>query len=167
MNAALQGQLLPGQQLERQPCIPTQTTNHTVGDETATVTVTIALTCSAIAYNSQELTTQAEQLLNSQASESLGTGYTRYGDVKVSVTKAITTAKKTVVLTFTALSTWIYQINENALKALLSGKTRIQALQLLTHIQGIKRVNISGIGNTDLIPTDPGHVKFLLIYAAF
>ncbi|MGH2495792.1 MAG: hypothetical protein ACRDIV_13925 [Ktedonobacteraceae bacterium] len=167
MSAALHGQLTSTEQMQQEPCNPQITANHQAGDETSQVTVTVAEKCTALVYDSQELTTRAMQLLSNQARATLGTGYALKDIPTVTVTKATTTNTKTVVLHFTCSASWIYQINEPAIKALLTGKTKVEALRLLHMIPGIKRASINGIGNTDLIPTDAMHIKFLLIYAPF
>ena len=44
------------------------------GDEATQVQVTVSETCSAVAYNSQELTATATELLTTQALKKLGSG---------------------------------------------------------------------------------------------
>jgi hypothetical protein len=51
--------LRPGEQAQPTNCHTTTTANHTVGDEAQTVTLNDSETCSALAYNSQHLTSQA------------------------------------------------------------------------------------------------------------
>lgn len=166
MTAALQQQLTPTEQMQKQPCSPTATADHKVGDEAAAVTITVALTCSAIAYDSQQLHALAMRLLNVRVKANLGAGYTLYGSPTVTVMK-VDTQNKSVLLTFTCQANWIYQINEATIQALVSGKPRLEALQLLKKIPGIRRVSISGVAYNDTLPTDAGHIKFLLIYATF
>ena len=67
IHGALQGQLTPNEQLHLLPCTPTVTSDHQPGDEATIVKVTVSATCSAIAYNSQELQTKATAYLATQA----------------------------------------------------------------------------------------------------
>jgi hypothetical protein len=52
---AFQGQLKPNEQLYILPCSPTVTADHQAGQEATLVKVTVSQSCSAVAYNSQEL----------------------------------------------------------------------------------------------------------------
>src|SRR6266487_5709263 len=67
MSGALQGQVQPPEQLFILPCTPTQTTDHSIGAEAIQVKITVSETCSAVAYNSQELETKATDILTRQA----------------------------------------------------------------------------------------------------
>jgi len=165
MNAALQGQLPPAQQLQIMPCIPTTTADHRAGDEATQVQVTVSETCTAIAYNTQELTSQATQQLTVQAAKNAGKGYRLSGNVQVTITKA-TTQHRTVVLSFTCQGTWVYQINESQIKALVSGKPRLDALHLLALLSGVRHVTIGGITDNTLLPEDTTHIHLLIIYTA-
>ncbi len=166
MTAALKGQLMPGQALQPTPCTPTMTTDHHAGDAAATVQVAVAESCTAIAYDTMALQTQAMQLLTVQAAKTLGTGYTRYGNITATVTKAIM-QQHSVLLSFTCQGIWVYQINEAQLQALVSGKPRLEALQLLAQLPGIQRASISGIADNQPLPDDVTHIHLLIVLTCF
>jgi hypothetical protein len=162
MSAALQGQLLPGQALQRTPCAPAVTANHAVGDEAATVEVTVAEACTAIVYDPGALTTQATRLLSTQAARAFGTAYTRAGPISISVTQAIT-QHHTIVLFYTGRAAWVYQVNAARLQALIGGQPRLAALHLLAHLPGIAQVSISGLADDQVLPADPAHLHVLVV----
>lgn len=166
MTAALVGQLLPGQALTPTTCPPTVAADHAVGDEATAVQVTVSETCTAIAYDTTALHATAMQLLTAQAAKTLGTGYIGYGNITVTVTQAATQPHG-VFLSFTGQGTWVYQVNQAHIQALVSGKPRLEALQLLAHLPGIQQVSISGIPDNQFLPDDVTHIHLLIVVAAF
>ena len=172
MTAALQGQLLPGQALHTLPCPPTTTADHAPGEEATSVTVTVSETCTAVAYDTQQLQTRATQLLATQATKALGTGYLLSGNVRVSVTKATTTppATSSVVLAFTCVGTYAYTLSEQAqqrLKTLIAGQPRLTALHLLQQQTGIHTASINGIPDNQPLPDDLTHLHLLILLPLF
>jgi len=170
MTAALQGQLMPGESIQPTPCTPTVAANHQIGDEAETLEVTVSKTCNAIAYDTKELDTQATHLLTTQATKQLGQGYTVYGNVQVTVTKATTTNKTVVLLSFTTQATYLYQLNANAqqrIVTLIAGKPRETALDQLARLPGIQHASISGISDNQPIPDDLTHIHLLIVFSVF
>jgi hypothetical protein len=166
MTAALQGQLTPTEQLQSMPCFPTITADHGIGDEATQIYVSVSETCTAIAYNTQELAEQATKLLSSQAAKTVGTDYMLYGGVKVSVTQAKTTQPQTIILSFTCQGTYVYQLNgqgQQRIKILIAGKPSTTALRLLSKLPGIHQVSISGIPDNKSLPDDLSHIHLLLL----
>ncbi len=163
MTAALQQQRTPTEQLQKVPCTPTVTANHAPEEEAQTVTVTVSETCTAIAYDISTLQAKAMQLLTAQVVKTVGKGYMVYGNISVTITKA-TTTQKIVVLSFSTYGTWVYHINGEAIQALVSGKPRRTALQLLTHLRGVKRASISGVDSDQQLPTDLQHIHLLIVF---
>jgi hypothetical protein len=166
MTAALQQQLTPAEQVQHVPCPPTVIADHAIGSEATQLHVTVTETCTAIAYNTKELTTQATRLLATQAVKTVGWGYALYGNINVTVTKA-TTHHQTVVLSFRAQGIYVYQLTENwqhQMKTLIAGKPRTTALRLLATFAGIRQVSINGIPDNKQIP-DPDHIQLLIVLA--
>ena len=165
MQAALQGQVKTGEQLLTLPCSFTTTANHGVGDEALSVTVTVSQTCSAIVYDTAQLTTQAARQLTAQAAKQLGSGYKLYGSVTIKATKTTATNKKNVVvLSFTCRGTWVYQINEFQIAARILGKPRIEALHLVEETPGVQTVSIAGVSDNQPLPSDAAHIHFSIFY---
>ncbi len=165
MRAALNGQVVPGEQMQPQPCHPQTTADHQARAEATSVTVTVSLTCSAIVFNTMQLQTNATHVLTTQAHKQFGAGYMLSGNAQVSVTKA-SIHNKTVILTFTTQGTYIYQLTakmQDSIKALLFGKPRLTALHQLALLPGIRQVSIGGISDNQELPTDPHHIHLLII----
>jgi VCBS repeat-containing protein len=167
MQGALQSQLQPSEQLSILPCSPTITPNHNVGDEAIQVKVTVSETCSAVAYNSQELQSKAIQLLTAQAYNKLGTGYSLFDGVTVKPVHTATT-HNLVFLSIQATGTWIYGLSQAAqerIKYLLAGKNKDQAMKLLAALPGIEKGSISISGFTDgmILPKNSRYIHIILL----
>ena len=171
MTAALQGQLLSGQALHTLPCTPVTTANHMPGEEATSMTVSVSETCTAVAYDTQQLNARATQLLTAQATQRLGSGYLLAGNVRVSVTRATTTLTTSgVVLAFTCVGTYAYTLNEQArqrIKTLIAGQPRLTALRLLLQQTGIQTASINGIPDNQLLPDDQTHLHLLILLPLF
>jgi len=168
VNAALQEQLKQGEQLQRMPCSLAVTPDHQIGQEATTVKVTVAETCSGIAYNDQELTAKVTQLLTAQARKKLGAGYSMLENPQITVTRA--TPAKHVMLSFTSVSTWIYalsSVEQKKIKQFIAWKSTHNALQLLQSLPGIERVSLqfTGFGDDTRIPKARAYIHLLIIYA--
>src|SRR5712692_1357847 len=165
MTAALQSQLTPAEQMQMKPCSPTVTADHRVGEEATQLTVTVSEMCTAIAYNTKELTDRATRLLTAQAVTTVGKGYMLFGEVKVTVTKADTPNKTGVLLSFTTQGSYAYQLTaplQERIKTLIAGKPRLEAIHLLSTLPGVRRVTITGITDNNLLPEDGQHITFLV-----
>lgn len=130
MTTTLQEQVTPEKQLERITCPLTISADHRVGEEASRVQVRVSQTCTAIVYDSRQLTALATGLLRTQAQKTLGQGYTLSGEASITITKAQLIQQR-VVLSFLSQAGFVYQINEARLMHLLAGKPRLVALRLL------------------------------------
>ncbi len=124
-QAALTAQLTNAESLTAPACTPGVNANHHAGEEAGSVTVTVSETCNAVAYNPKALENAAVRILTTQEMKQLGSGYRLYGQVQMSVTKA-TITPKSAVLSFSTRGTWVYQLNETRVKALVMGKPRLR-----------------------------------------
>jgi hypothetical protein len=170
ITGALQGQLKPDEQLLKVPCTPIVTSDHPIGAEATQVNVTVSETCSAIAYNSQELQTKATTFLIIQARHKTGAGYSLFGAVHVSVKQASvsSTPHPLVFLSFSASGTWIYGISkpsQEQITHLIAGKTTQQAQELLSSLPGIEQASIrlSGFGDATRIPKTTGYIHVIVM----
>jgi hypothetical protein len=168
MQNIVSGQLKSGEAITAQHCTPTTTADYQAGQEAKEIKVTVSETCSAIAYNSQELISKVTQLLTAQAQRHLGTGYSMLDAPQVQVTQAAAQNSK-VVLSFEVQSTWVYALTtqeQQHLKKLIAGKTTATALQLLTALPGIERVSLqsSGFGDSSRIPKALSSIHLALFY---
>jgi Baseplate J-like protein len=171
ITAALQGQLVPGEELQIMPCSRATTVDHAPGEEATHLTVSVSETCSAIAYDMQQLHARATQLLTTQAAQALGAGYLLSGNVRVTVNRATATpATSGVVFAFTCQGMFAYTLNGQAqqrIKSLLAGKPRHTALRLLLQQTGIHTASITGIADNLPLPDDLTHIHLLIVLMLF
>jgi hypothetical protein len=167
MQGALQGQVQPPEQLYMLPCAPTVTSDHPIGAEATQVKVTVSQTCSAVAYSREALEQKATDLLTRQAATKIGTGYSLFGEVNVTVTQTTTTHTPPVVfLSFHAQGTWIYGLSYKAqehIKALIAGKTKQQALDILAHLPGIVQATIGDVDGNATLPRNPNLIHLVIL----
>jgi hypothetical protein len=170
ITGALEGQLRPDEQLQLLPCTPTVTSDHQPGEEATQIKVTVSETCSAIAFNSQQLQTKATAYLATQAQQKAGAGYSLFGTPQIHVTQATvsSTPPHLVFLSFTTTGRWIYGISNRAqqqIKYLIAGKTTQEAARLLAALSGVESATIrfSGFGDVTRIPKATGYIHIVLI----
>jgi hypothetical protein len=165
MQGALQGQLRAYEQLQALPCSPTVNADHRQGEEATQVKVTMSETCSAITYNTQELELRATQLLTTQATTQVGTGYSLIGDAHVTVKQA-TEHNKRVVLSFISQGTWVYAVTnteQQRIKSLIIGKAKQEAARLLASLPGIGQASIRW-GDETKLPKNTEYIRVVLMY---
>jgi hypothetical protein len=152
MQGALEGQLRQGETLQTLPCTPTTTADHHIGQEAASVKVTVLETCSAVSYHTDALVSKATDLLSHQATQQPGTGYSLIGTVQVRITQA-TVTHTTAILKFSCQGTWVYALSQEAqqqMKHLIAGKPRREAITLLLAMPGIETATVEGDDQTPL-----------------
>ena len=144
MHAAFQTYLQQSEGVYTFPCAPRVTSDQKPGQEATQVKVTASETCSAVAYNSQELREKGTDLLTHQAVQTLGTGYSLLGDVQVRITQA-EVSRTIPTLTFSCQGTWVYALDTTSqehIKTIIAGKTKQEALQILATLPGIEQASI-------------------------
>ncbi|MGZ3627655.1 MAG: baseplate J/gp47 family protein [Ktedonobacteraceae bacterium] len=172
ITGAFRDQLRPQEQLSILACSPTVASDRQPGDEATQVRVTVSESCSAVAYNSQDLETQATAVLSARAVQKVGTGCSLFGAVHVSVQRASVrpSTPPLASLSFTARGTWVYGISSAAqerIRNLIAGKTLDQAEKLLASLPGVKQtaIRFSGFGDENRLPKQSSliHFAFLVI----
>jgi len=168
VEGAERGQLKSNESLVTPSCTTITNSDHRAGEEAATVKVTVSETCSAVAYNSQQLERSVTQLLTTQATKKLGAGYSILGEPQVHITQASAQNTK-VILSYQSQSTWIYALSsaeQNHIKKLIAGRTKEQAIELLSSLPGIERVALqsSGFGDDTRIPKNLSTIHLLIFY---
>lgn len=164
LQQSLNSDLAPGEQAYQFPCSPRVSTNHSPGDEAASLTVSVFETCSAIAYDPQELAAQAEQAVTKTALLQLGSGYTLLGTPTADI-QAMSKANKTITARIQSQGVMIYRIrNLTSLKMQLAGKNTQQVLSLLRSLPTIENVQITGIDQTSKLPKNSDTIHLMVIY---
>ncbi len=165
MQAALHAQIPNTEDISLLPCAPTVRADHKPSEEAVTVKVTVSGTCSAVAYDPLALKSQAKQLLTQQASKQLSKGYSWLGDIQVTVKQATVTGTHTT-LEFFCQGTWVYALDPTSqehIKMIIAGKTKQEALRLLTALPGIERVSMNWDESTKL-PNNPDNIHIVMMY---
>jgi len=164
MRAALRNQLRSGEVLIAPTCTFQVSSDRQPGAEANQATVTVADTCSSIAYNKDGLHKAVTQLLTIQAIRTFGTGYHLIGEFTVTVHQA-TSRDTTPTLVFSSHSTWVYGVSakmEERIKTRIAGKTKHDALQLLSSLPDIAQVAIVWRDDTKL-PKDAHYIHLVLL----
>lgn len=165
IQGALQAQAKPNEQLSILPCTPNVTSDHQPGEEAIQVKVTVSLTCSAITYDPQALTLRATQLLTTNATKKLGTGYSLLNEVTVKTVQAsVSSNTPHLVLSFHAQGVWVYGLSAKAqesIKSLIAGKAKDQALSILAGMSGIERAVIQW-GDDSKLPKNSKYIHIIL-----
>jgi hypothetical protein len=164
IKGAFQGQLKEGEALITLPCSPTISPDHQPGDESTQVTISVSEACSAAACNTGQLQRKALLFLTSQERRTLGAGYSEVGNLHVTVNQA-TIRGTTPTLVFSSVSTWVYALtamDQEHIKALIAGKTKQEAMRLLSSLPGIEQVAIAWRDDTKL-PKDTQYIHLILL----
>ena len=164
MQAAFQTYIQQSEGVYLFPCAPRVTSDQKPGQEATQVKVTASETCSAVAYNSQELREKGTDLLTHQAVQTLGTGYSLLGDVQVRITQA-EVSRTIPTLTFSCQGTWVYALDTTSqehIKTIIAGKTKQEALQILATLPGIEQASIRWDEQTKL-PESLNAIHFVIL----
>ncbi len=164
---ALQGQLQSGEQLVGTPqCTPKVSADHNAGDKANSVTVSVTFVCTGEAYDQAGAVTLAQTLLKNEAQSKLGAGFALVGQIKTGQPNASQDSQGNVTVTVSAEGIWAYQFSDTQkaqLAALVAGKTKQDATQLLSTQTGIAQVTItlpSSMGQT--LPADPQKIMVVI-----
>ncbi|MHB8595467.1 MAG: baseplate J/gp47 family protein [Ktedonobacteraceae bacterium] len=149
-------------------CVFSTQSNHNVGDEVNSAVVTAQANCKSVLYSQYALQTQAETLLALKAKD-LDSHYTSLNGVQVQVLSQVVSEKGNTIASVTAKTTgiWGYQFSkgeEDHMKNLVAGKTISEGLNLLLHIKGVEKAEISGVQNGESIPNDITHIQVTFLY---
>ncbi len=162
-QSALNSQIQPTEHLASSPqCTPTVTANQAAGDKATSVTVSVAVACSAEVYNQKELQALTTSLLLTKATTDLGQGYALVGDV-VTQTKVQSVNQGIISLLVDAKGEYVYQFDEtrlSALKKAIVGLSADQAKVKLKSETGIVDAVIPG--NISTLPTDSTLISFVV-----
>jgi hypothetical protein len=145
-------------------CNPAVTSDHTAGDEAATVTVTVTMRCTIEAYDNDGAQAMAKDLLNTQAANDLGPDYELMGNITTAVGQPtlVDTAHGTISLPVAAEGIWVYKwsnAQKQNLAKLVAGKTAQNAKTLLQGQRGMDTVNIQlSKSDNGVLPSNASHI---------
>jgi hypothetical protein len=170
VQGAFSTQLVSGEALIAPTCVLKTATDHNIGEETSQVQVSLSETCQAGAYNTNDLQQMVSHLVSQEAIRRYGTGYSLTGDMRLTLasTAPITSGQQIAAIQVNTASTWVYQFGKRQQQQIsnqIAGKGRLQAVHLLSHMNGVDRVaiNLTG-GYNDILPQDAGRIQVVVIY---
>ena len=148
---ALRLQLLTNEQYVSSPvCKSNVTSDHQVNDAATSLNVKVTETCTVEFYNSQEIVSRSETMLNERAQALFGPNYALTGDIKAEITHVATNSKQGTLITVAASGLWTYQFSNaraDQLARLIAGKDTKDAQAILSSQQGVQSVHIAISGN--------------------
>lgn len=163
----LRMQLQTNEQFVSSPtCKSKVATDHRVNDATTNLTVTVTITCKVAFYNSQELLSQSEQMLNTRAQALFGPNYVLTSGINAGITHVATDVKQGTLITVVASGLWTYQFSSarvNQLARLITGKDKQDAQSILSNQKGVQSVSISISNNDSTLPNDANSINIAYV----
>ncbi len=160
-------QLLTNEQFVSSPlCKSKVTSDHQVNDAATNLTVTVTITCTAEFYNSQEIISRSEQMLNERAQTLFGPNYALTGDIKTEITHVATDVKHHTLITVAASGLWTYQFSSaraEQLTRLITGKDKQDAQSILSDQKGVQSVSINISNNDNTMPTNANSINIAYV----
>jgi VCBS repeat-containing protein len=164
---ALRLQLLINDQFVSSPvCKSHVTSDHQVNDITSSLNVTVTETCSVEYFDSQEILSRSETMLNNREQVLFGPGYALTGDIEVVITHVATDVRQGTLITVAASGLWTYQFNSarvDQLARLITGKDKQDAQAILSNQKGVQSVRIMISNNDNTMPGNTSAINFAYV----
>jgi hypothetical protein len=165
-----QQQLQPNEQLVHDiTCANSINTDQKAQDTADSVTVTVQVTCSGIAYNKQDLLTAAINAQKADEITQFGTSYQLSGDITTGIPNLSTSSQDgSATYEVPTDGIWVFQIDkaqQQELARSIAGHPQWDATNQLLKRKGIKSVAITTAGSIGTaLPTSPGSIKFTIVH---
>jgi hypothetical protein len=170
IQGALTSQLTLGEALITPHCVLKTVPDHQVGEEASRVQVNVSETCQAAAYQQADLQQLVSQLVNQEAQHAYGTGYALSGEMSITLAKTVltSTSQEIATVNVNTASQWVYQVGksqQDRISHQIAGKSKQQALHMLSHFDGIQHVSLTLRGGyNDTLPQDASRIQVVVIY---
>jgi hypothetical protein len=163
VQAALQTQVHTDETLITPlPCQQSVKADHQPGEEAVQVNITVSETCTGMTYSTQAYQNRITQIANQQAHQ-LGDGYIPVGHVQSTITQVRIQERNQIALQVTLAETYAYHVSQEQqqqLKTLIAGESKLQVTNTLLHIPGIQSVSVGSA----TLPTDTQHIRVIIVY---
>src|SRR5579883_551248 len=151
-----------------QQCTQTVASDHPIGTEASQVRITVSEQCHGIAVPTSPYEQALMQAVEQEATAQSGTGYSLQGTVQARVIQVRTHMQGTIDVQVQARGMLVAQIRQEQqqhLKAMIAGKSKVQAIALLLGTPGIKTVSVTLSNNGTVLPADVSqiHLAFLIM----
>lgn len=134
-------------------CKNVHTSDNASGDEVKTFYVHVTTTCESIAYNEVIIHDVVNKAIAHKATATLGTSYTEYGDVNISIEKGSSN-----VLHITSSGEWSYKLNVDKAIAAIAGTKPSYARAILLLNPDVKQVTLTLV-NSSMLPVDKRNIS--------
>jgi hypothetical protein len=168
VQASLAGDLRPGERATSPQCIPHIQPDHQVGQEADQVHVSVSVTCTRLAYISQQVVSRASLLYQQQLGAALGPDYALEGSLLASPEQITADNTKTGTLSISVpiRGVWVYRVERSAFPLLLkriAGTDPARARTILMTVPGVSSVSILLSGwNTTTLPTGSDQISIVV-----
>ncbi|MFL5586535.1 MAG: baseplate J/gp47 family protein [Ktedonobacteraceae bacterium] len=163
IHTAFQQQMRRGELLTPNQCSQKISTDHNAGNEASNVTVIVSESCSVAAYDQHSLQMQVTHAFLHTAVSQIGTGYL-LSSLHPTIISAVI-QKDHLLFTVLCQGDLIYHQSPQELQQLreaLAGKTRQQAVAILSHLNGVDHLTVQ-LGKNGRFPSDPTHIHIVFL----
>jgi hypothetical protein len=159
--------LLTNEQFVSSPlCKSRVTSDHRINDAATNLNVTVTETCTAEVFNTQEIISRSEQMLNERAQALFGPNYALTGDTKAEITHVATDVKQGTLITVVASGLWTYQFSSaraDQLARLITGKDKQDAQSILSDQKGVQSASINISNNDNTMPYNASSINIAYV----
>ena len=142
------------------------------GYKSTLLQVSVSETCQAAAYQQADLRHLISQLVSQQEQQRYGTGYGLMGDMQISFANTSNYEQQSgnsdserQCCQPMGLSGRKGKSRQQQISQHIAGKSKQQALSMLSHLDGIRDVALSLVGGyNDFLPQDAGRIQIIVIY---
>ncbi|HXL37705.1 MAG TPA: VCBS domain-containing protein [Ktedonobacteraceae bacterium] len=163
----LRMQLQTNEQFVTSPiCKSKVTSDHLVNDATTNLIVTVTVNCTAEFYDSQEVISRSEQMLNERAQALFGPNYRLTGEIKAEITHVATDVRHGTLITVVASGLWTYQFSRartEQIAQLIAAKNKRDAKTILSDQKGVQSVSINISNNDNTIPAKANSINIAYV----
>ena len=165
-TASLRAELHQGEANTPPTCTTKITSDHKVGEEAIKVSTTLTATCTASAYQTQDVQTQMKAHLTQATQAQLGDGYSMATDPVITVEKSRMQGNLlTLLVKGQAAMAYQFQEQLQRIKQHLAGMSKAQATAWLAHLPGVGSVSIDINGtDTTTLPRDTSAIHCTILY---
>lgn len=148
------------------PCSTAMNSDHKAGDEALSVSVAVAENCSIISYNTQAFNEKITAELSQSLLRQFGAGFTLLGSPTIRFTD---TKIQSGQIDFSVASSALYGLDfsrerTNGLAKLVAGKSKQEALKVLTQERGVDEISLDIPNYLKTLPKDTTRIHFVVVY---
>ncbi len=143
------------------PCSTAMNSDHKAGDEALSVSVAVTENCSIISYNTHTFNEKITAELSQSLLRQFGAGFTLLGSPTIRFTSG--------QIDFSVASSALYGLDfshdrTNGLAKLVAGKSKQEALKVLTQETGVDEISLDIPNYLKTLPKDATRIRFVVVY---